>query len=63
MKKSENTRSIGAAIPSELHRKLRFFSVDKDVSIAEILAGLIEIMLDDNPLGEKLRDRIVEGGR
>lgn len=58
----EKLRSIGAKMPENLHKKLRLFSAEYDIAIAEITITMFEILLDEgDELGAKLRERLTEG--
>ena len=50
---------FGFRIDAEVRRKLRIWSIQHDVAVAEVVRALIEILLDsDDELGKKLRERV-----
>jgi len=58
----EKLRSIGAKMPESLHKKLRLFSAEYDLAIAEITINMFDILLDEgDELGAKLRERLTGG--
>lgn len=59
---SSGTSMLGARIPAELHKRLKHWSIDTDVSTAQLLSQLLSIFMDENDaLGEEMRKRILEG--
>lgn len=61
-KDDKNAAMFGFRIDPEVRRKLRIWSIQHDVAVAEIVRGLIEILLDEqDELGAKLRERLTRG--
>lgn len=59
---SASTSMLGARIPADLHKRLKHWSIDTDVSTAQLLSQLLSIFMDENdPLGKEMRKRILEG--
>ena len=53
---------FGFRIDPEVRRRLRIWSIQHDVAVAEVARELIEIFLDeDDELGAKLRERVTGG--
>lgn len=50
---------FGFRIDPEVRRRLRIWSIQHDVAVAEVARELIEIFLDDgDELGKQLRERV-----
>lgn len=59
---SASTSMLGARIPADLHKKIKHWSIDTDISTAQLLSQLLSIFMDENdPLGKEMRKRITEG--
>ncbi|WP_298443119.1 hypothetical protein, partial [Ferrimicrobium sp.] len=54
------TSMFGARIPVRLHKDIRRWTFDNEISMAQLLGRLLRIFLDRNdPLGEEMRKRIL----
>lgn len=59
---TSGTSMLGARIPADLHKRIKHWSVDTDVSTAQLLSRLLTIFMDENDaLGTEMRKRILEG--
>lgn len=57
------TSMLGARIPADLHKRLKHWSIDTDISTAQLLSQLLYIFMDlEDPLGEAMRKRILGKG-
>lgn len=54
------TSMFGARIPAQLHKDIRRWTFDNEISMAQLLGRLLRIFLDRNdPLGEEMRKRML----
>lgn len=59
----ENWKMLGVRFPASLHKRLRLWSVEHEVSIAQLFVRLTEILLDEqDELGAGLRERVTGRG-
>ena len=55
-----STSMLGVRIPSDLHKALKHWSIDTDVSTAQLVGQLLQIFMDpEDPLGEQMRQRVL----
>ena len=55
----KNATMLGFRIDPEVRRRLRIWSIQHDVAVAEVARELIEIFLDEqDELGTRLRERV-----
>lgn len=53
---------FGFRIDPEVRRRLRIWSIQHDVAVAQVARELIEILLDEHDeLGQQLRERLTGG--
>ena len=55
----KNAPMFGFRIDPEVRRRLRIWSIQHDIAVAEVARELIEIFLDEqDELGTRLRERV-----
>lgn len=58
----ERWKMLGVRFPAALHKRLRLWSVENEVPIAQLFMSVAEILLDEgDELGERLRERLTGG--
>ena len=61
-REDKSAAMFGFRINPDVRRKLRIWSIQHDIAVAEVARELIEIFLaEDDELGAKLRERVTGG--